>query len=109
MAGRGPRVGAVSLDVIRPSAAGLVATTGVERRPPPPPGCPPAGPVRVRTGGRSDVGGPPGTVISIGMLRHQSLNHPSANVFSTSLITPLNMSNASVLYSTRGSFCPQER
>ena len=100
-------MGAGSLDVIKPSAAGLVATTGAGRRPPP--GCPPAGPVRVRAGGRSAAGAPPGTAISIGMLRHQSLNHPSAKVFSTSLINPLNISNASVLYSTRGSFCPQER
>src|SRR2546429_583091 len=99
-------MGAGSLDVIKPSAAGLVATAGAGRRPPP----------RTLTG---PAGGQPGggrrpapvvaTKISIGMLRHQSLNHPSAKVFSTSLINPLNISNASVLYSTRGSFCPQER
>src|SRR5438132_7189674 len=51
-------MGAGSLDVIKPSAAGLVATTGAGRRPPP--GCPPAGPVRVRGGGRSAAGAPGG-------------------------------------------------
>src|SRR5690349_678940 len=95
----GARAAAGSADVINPSAAALVATIGAERRAAP--GCPPAGPVRVRPG----AGGPPpapGTAISIGMLRHQSLNHPSAKVFSMSLIRPLNMSKASVLYSTSG-------
>src|SRR5256885_16528255 len=100
-------MGAGSLDVIKPSAAGLVATTGAGRRPPP--GCPPAGPVRVRGGGRSAAGAPgapPGTAVSIGMLRPQAFNHPPPQGFSPPPINPLNLSKASGLYSTRGSFFP---
>src|SRR2546430_13826000 len=105
-------MGAGSLDVIKPSAAGLVATTGAGRRPPP--GCPPAGPVRVRGGGRSAAGAPgapgapPGAAISIGLFRHPSFDHPPPKMFSTSPIHPLHISNASVFYSTWGSFLPPE-
>src|SRR2546430_13497626 len=70
-------MGAGSLDVIKPSAAGLVATTGAGRRPPP--GCPPAGPVRVRGGGRSaagGAGGPPGAPVPLGHVRPPALDPP---------------------------------
>src|SRR5882672_2574465 len=84
--GLGGRVGGgASAAVTRPSAVGLDATIGVERRGGPP-GRPPAGPVRGRAGPRP--GGPPaGGPISI-----CSLSHRSVNVAFRSCIKPTNIS-----------------
>src|SRR2546421_1641334 len=100
-------MGAGSLDVIKPSAAGLVATTGAGRRPPP--GCPPAGPVRVRAGGRSaagGAGGAPGGRLPIRDFLPPAFEHPPPQGVFTPPPKPLKILNSSGLYSTHGGFLP---
>src|SRR6266566_7153421 len=88
--GRGPvAVGSA----MRPSAAGLLATIFAGFGD----GAPPSGPVIVLPAGG---GGPTCT---------WSLSQRSASVVSRSCISPLNISNASDLYSISGSFWPQAR